>query len=562
MTVNANPILNRRRRRRVSPVAVAAAAVIAFAGSADAAYGQIQRSTINPGWEENDPPGDPSYRIYNDADVPGWENSTNRIEIWDTNFQGVVSAEGTKHAELNANSPGTTYQEICLVNGDDIDWAFYHRRRPGGADPQVVTLSIADSSGTVVSNITTSSVTSTSGWSLRQGTNFPFNGATGIYRFQFSTTNPGSLGNFLDGIDITVLPHVEFARNGTSVEGEANPELPTITFSGRITAPLAVKIRVTGGTATLGTDYTTPSGTADFDLIIPAGTYQGDEFELPITLLSNDGADAGENIEFEIISSPNDYDLSAVAACGGTPTSTATHTIFEEADLVTSKTLVSADAAPSGGDIVTFAIEVTNNGPSEASDATLTDLIPDGLTPTGANGDATQGSYAPSTGVWSIGALDSGSSATLTIEGTVDLDQGGNAILNTTTAAVALQPDPVDTGDDLEEGVTVPLEPGLSLTKVADDDAMVTVGQVISYTYTVTNTGTEIVRGIALTDVHNGDGPAPVPANETLLADNFALNDSSDSTANDGVWDVLAPGDVVTFVGTYTVQQADIDNLQ
>ena len=38
--------------------------------------------------------------------------------------------------------------------------------------------------------------------------------------------------------------------------------------------------------------------------------------------------------------------------------------------------------------------------------------------------------------------------------------------------------------------------------------------------------------------------------------------DSSDTSANDGNWAVLAPGDTVTFAANYTVVQADVDNLQ
>ncbi|MEP3050882.1 MAG: hypothetical protein ABJP48_07235 [Erythrobacter sp.] len=109
--------------------------------------------------------------------------------------------------------------------------------------------------------------------------------------------------------------------------------------------------------------------------------------------------------------------------------------------------------------------------------------------------------------------------------------------------------------------VTVDPAPSLSMTKVADDDTLVVVGQVVTYTYTVTNDGNVTIRGVTVSDSHNGAGAAPVPGSETLLTDAGTLNDSIDAT-NDGSWDVLAPGDTITFTGTYTVEQADIDNLQ
>ncbi len=109
--------------------------------------------------------------------------------------------------------------------------------------------------------------------------------------------------------------------------------------------------------------------------------------------------------------------------------------------------------------------------------------------------------------------------------------------------------------------VEVASAPQLEMTKVADDDELVTVGQIITYTYTVTNTGNVAINDVAVNDVHNGAGPAPTVANEVLLTDAGTTGDSTDAAQN-GSWDVLAPGDTITFTGTYTVQQADIDNLQ
>ena len=110
--------------------------------------------------------------------------------------------------------------------------------------------------------------------------------------------------------------------------------------------------------------------------------------------------------------------------------------------------------------------------------------------------------------------------------------------------------------------VEVASDPRLEMTKEADDDTLVVVGQVITYTYTVTNTGNVVIRNVAITDTHNAAGAAPTPAGETLFTDAGTTGDSIDNTPDDGNWDVLAPGDVIRFTGTYTVQQADIDNLQ
>jgi large repetitive protein len=101
----------------------------------------------------------------------------------------------------------------------------------------------------------------------------------------------------------------------------------------------------------------------------------------------------------------------------------------------------------------------------------------------------------------------------------------------------------------------------ISVTKVANKTTNVAAGDVITYTYTVINDGDVMIQNLTLADVHNAAGAAPIPGSETLT-DNPPLGDSLDSTANDGVWTNLAPGDKITFTANYTVQQSDVDNLQ
>jgi uncharacterized repeat protein (TIGR01451 family) len=131
------------------------------------------------------------------------------------------------------------------------------------------------------------------------------------------------------------------------------------------------------------------------------------------------------------------------------------------ADLVTTKILASGDNQPSVGDVVTFEIGVANNGPANATGISTSDLLPAGLTATANNGTvsgtggSTGGSYNSGTGLWSVGDLASGETATLIIEGTVDPGQGGQIIQNTLNAATGNEPDPSTGGDDLDESVVV-----------------------------------------------------------------------------------------------------------
>ena len=124
-----------------------------------------------------------------------------------------------------------------------------------------------------------------------------------------------------------------------------------------------------------------------------------------------------------------------------------------DANLVTVKTLASGDSTPAEGDTVIFEIEVTNSGAAQATNVSLIDSLPAGLTLTSSS--VTQGIYNPATGIFSIGTIGAGDSATLTLSGTVDVGQGGNTLTNITTAAMGDQPDPSTAGDDLVEEVLV-----------------------------------------------------------------------------------------------------------
>ncbi len=109
------------------------------------------------------------------------------------------------------------------------------------------------------------------------------------------------------------------------------------------------------------------------------------------------------------------------------------------------------NGTPDEGDTVTFTVTATNNGPAQASNVSIDDALPAGLT--AGTITPSQGSYTAPT--WTIGTIGCGASATLTIQATVDAGTAGSTITNTVTNVTLDQVDSDDTADDLSESVTV-----------------------------------------------------------------------------------------------------------
>ncbi|MEP6828236.1 MAG: hypothetical protein ABJA10_09185, partial [Aestuariivirga sp.] len=104
--------------------------------------------------------------------------------------------------------------------------------------------------------------------------------------------------------------------------------------------------------------------------------------------------------------------------------------------------------------------------------------------------------------------------------------------------------------------------PNLTVVKTASPSGPFSAGQTITYTYTVTNSGNVAVANVTVGDTHNGTGVFTGPNSEILTTDVAPAGDSSDGTANNGVWSLLGVGDTVTFNATYVVTQHDVDFLQ
>ncbi|WP_411339779.1 hypothetical protein V6U71_18310 [Sphingopyxis sp. J-6] len=290
-----------------------------------------QRVIVNPSFESNNPQGAgaANYEIYANGSVTGWDSASGEIELWDTGFQSVPAYDGSVFAEMNANVPGALYQNICMVNGETIGWTFAHRARSGGPATQTARFQIANGGGTLIQNLATqASTTANQVWNVNTGT-ATYSGASGVQRVQFITTDAGSYGNFLDDIRITLNPFIELsAATASGVESIASANLPGLIVSGTLFSARTVNVSITGGTATRGTDYTTPGGGATFTVTIPAGTYQNVTVPLGIQIIDDTVSEGSETIQIAL-NTGTGYTVSSTSSCGGTPRTASTYTITD-----------------------------------------------------------------------------------------------------------------------------------------------------------------------------------------------------------------------------------------
>ena len=190
-------------------------------------------------------------------------------------------------------------------------------------------------------------------------------------------------------------------------------------------------------------------------------------------------------------------------------TATDTTDIAVSADLAMTKTDGSATATP--GEVITYTIAVANAGPSPVTGATVSDLLPAALQNATWTCTATGGVCGTPAGSGNISAtvdLQAGGHVTFTLVATIDgLARG--TLSNTaqvTAPAGIVDPPANNTATD-----TTALVPQVNLTaQLLDAPDPLRVGQLLTYTLTVSNTGASTATGVMITDT--------LPAGLTFVA--------------------------------------------
>ncbi|WP_435257643.1 SdrD B-like domain-containing protein [Thioclava sp. FR2] len=312
------------------------------------------------------------------------------------------------------------------------------------------------------------------------------------------------------------------------VGGTAGNALANDTFNSVAADPALVSLSVLTPATPIGgapVPYlVTADGAGEGDVIVPAGT--------PLAT-------------YTIV-----YDLCEIASPLNCDTATITVPVIEatEADLSLTKQAISvlsglpvAQAAP--GDLIEFVLTVTNDGPAHAGGVQVKDLLPSGFTYVLDDALLQGDTYDPATGIWTLGNVASGSSATLTIR-TVLLETGDH-----TNTAEIVASDIADIDSDVATG---PLVDDLADGIADDDEASVTVA--IAQT-AITLSGRVFLDagtggGIAFDGLLNG-AEAGTDRATLVIRDGAGIVIATPALAGDGGWTAALPDG---FTGLVTIE--------
>ncbi|MGG7034558.1 MAG: gliding motility-associated C-terminal domain-containing protein [Flavobacterium sp.] len=369
--------------------------------------------------------------------------------------------------------------------------------------------------------------------------------ATAIYTIQQSDIDAGEVTN-----SATVTATLPITGTITDISGTTiSNDTPTIITLIQNPDIVLVKTGAVSGTGTVGdiitytfsitnTGNTTLTNVVVNDPMINGGS---DLVVTPSTLAPNTAGiatatytiqqsdiDAGEVTNSAIVTATLPItgtitDISGTTIFNDTPTIT---TLTQNPDIALVKTgAVSGTGAV--GDIITYTFSITNTG-----NTTLTNVMVNDPMTGSVNLAVTPSTLAPNTaGI---------ATATYTIKQS-DIDAGDVTNSATVTATLPITGTITDISgttisNDTPTVTTLTQNPGIALVKTGAVSGTGTVGDIITYTFSITNTGNTKLTNVVVND--------PM------------INGGSDLVVTPST---LAPNEIGTATATYTIQQSDID---
>jgi uncharacterized repeat protein (TIGR01451 family) len=161
----------------------------------------------------------------------------------------------------------------------------------------------------------------------------------------------------------------------------------------------------------------------------------------------------------------------------------------DRANVIVSKT---GNGPLNVGDTGIFTVSLHNNGPNAAHNVAVTDID----VPTGWIVTPSMGSWNPITSTWSVGTLNNGDSATLTISGLVATAMAGTTLTNTVTETQDEQSQETQTAT-----ASITVNPLANVIVSKTGNGPLNVGDTGIFTVSLHNDGPNAAHNVAVTDI-------------------------------------------------------------
>jgi uncharacterized repeat protein (TIGR01451 family) len=207
---------------------------------------------------------------------------------------------------------------------------------------------------------------------------------------------------------------------------------------------------------------------------------------------------------------------------------TATTTVSTDADLSIAMT-DTPDPANAGTNI-SYALTVTNNGPSDAANVSVSDVLPAGTTYVSSVAQAGWSTTAPAVGAngtvtFGVAALPAGGTAQFTIVAKVDASVAAATVVSNTSTATASTSDSTPGNNSATTTTTISRSSDLAIT-MTDSPDPVNATQNVTYTIDVVQNGPSDASGVSVSDT--------LPANTTFVSANAPAGWSATTPAVGG----------------------------
>jgi uncharacterized repeat protein (TIGR01451 family) len=420
-------------------------------GIVDQALGDIvvgSSVTIHPTYgpvTENDLPGPIVNTAIADSDEAGPVDDSHSVDI--VTNPGIAIEKATNGEDADA-SPGPT-----IAVGGTVTWTYIVTNTGNVALANiVVTDSVLGAIGTITSLAPGASQTLTKTGTAVAG-QYANTGTATVTFGDTTYTDSDDSHYFGAGADLSLIKSVD---NADPNEGDTIVYTITLTNGGPSDA---TGVQVTDALPA-GLTYASDNGAGAYSSATNVWTVSSLTNGASVTVAITATVDAGtagtmiaNTAEVTAAgqpdpdSTPNNHDPNEDDQSSVSIT-------VQSADLVVDKTV--DNPTPNEGDTIVYTIIITNDGPSDATGVTLTDLLPVGVTYVS---DNSGGAYDGAMGVWTVGSIAVGDIAVLEITATVDAGTAGTTITNTAEVTTSDQPDPDDTNNRDSADITVTEEP-------------------------------------------------------------------------------------------------------